>query len=342
MHKMKAFVRFKKVQLEDQEWFTAWHEPDHRIIRLIAPFFQDRFQGMNWIIMTEDGCAQWNGSQLTFSQGVTKSQLPSDDQEELWKAYYSSIFNPARIKIKAMKKELPVRYWKNLPESELIDELIDAAPARLEEFYLTQKPLPAAHALIANMSDLASAIKTCKSCGICEQVTAPVMGEGPVNARIMLVGEQPGDEEDLSGRPFVGPAGKLLNQALNEAAIKRGEIYVTNAVKGFKWLPKERRRWHRAANGSEISACRPWLKTELDLVKPEILVCMGRSAAQSILGKVIKLEDIRGKFFKTSYCDNTIILPHPSAILRTENEDDKQQAYLRFVSELKLISAKCA
>lgn len=338
VHKMKAFVRFKEIKQENKVVYMAWHRPDHRIVRLAAPFFKDRFNGMNWVIMTEDETMSWDQTELTFSEGIPAHKaLMEDSSEDLWLTYYRSIFNPARIKIGAMKKELPVRHWKTLPETELITSLINEAPNRLKEFYDSQRPTITQNRQL-DFSEISAGLNSCKACGICEKATAPVMGEGPLNARIMFIGEQPGNEEDLNGQPFIGPAGQLLNKALNRRGFKRDEIYVTNAVKGFKWIFQNNMRWHRTANASEISACKPWLKQELGLIKPEIVVCLGRSAAQSILGKMIKMEDVRGKFFASAVCEKTIILPHPSSILRIQDENERALAFERFVNELQLIA----
>ncbi len=338
IHKMKAFVRFKEVQQEEKTIYMAWHRPDHRIVRLAAPFFKDRFNGMNWVIMTEDETMSWDQEEITFSPGVPEHEAPkADSTDDLWKTYYSSIFNPARIKIKAMKKELPVRHWKTLPESELIDSLIDEAPERLKKFYESQRPAAAIERQLS-YEEIKDGIKFCRSCEICSKATGPVMGEGNQQARIMFIGEQPGNEEDLNGKPFIGPAGQLLERAFKLRGFKREEMYITNAVKGFKWIEQMNSRWHRSANASEISACKPWLKQELGLVKPEIVVCLGRSAAQSILGKMIKMEEVRGRFFKSHICDQTIILPHPSSILRIQDAGEREMAFNRFVEELKLIA----
>ncbi len=338
LHKMKAFVRFKEVQQDGKILYVAWHRPDHRISRLAAPFFKDRFNGMNWIIMTEDETINWDQKSLTFSEGVSSHNAPSiDSAEDLWKTYYSSIFNPARIKIGAMKKEMPVRHWKTLPESELITSLIDEAPERLKVFYDSQRP-NATQEKQLTYPEIKEALKSCRSCDICQKATGPVMGEGPLNARIMFIGEQPGNEEDQIGTPFIGPAGQLLEKALLKRGFNRNEIYITNAVKGFKWIYQSSMRLHRSANASEISACKPWLKQELNLIKPQIVVCLGRSAAQSILGKMVKMEEVRGKFFSSSVCDKTIILPHPSSILRIQNPNEREIAFNRFVEELGLIA----
>lgn len=338
LHKMKAFVRFKELkQDENESLFMAWHRPDHRITRLAAPFFKDRFNGMKWVIMTEDETILWDKKEIHFLEGVEAYELPQDEKEDLWKTYYSSIFNPARIKVSAMKKELPVRHWKTLPETELITSLLDEAPARLKEFYDSQTA-PAQIQEFTSFEELNKAILKCKSCGICEKSSGPVFGEGPLDAEVMILGEQPGNEEDLAGKNFIGPAGQILNEALNQVGLKREEFFVTNVVKSFKWVQTYDMRQHRTADAKEISACRPWVQNEIKLVKPKILVCLGRSAAQSVLGKMIKLEDMRGKFFSTPFCENTIILPHPASILR--DKESKDEAFGRFIQEFELVKNK--
>lgn len=338
IHKMKAFVRFKEIKQGDKIIYMAWHRPDHRIVRLAAPFFKDRFNGMNWVIMTEDESMSWDQSEIHFSAGIPQHEaLMEDSSEDLWKTYYAAIFNPSRIKISTMKKELPVRHWKTLPETELIDSLIDEAPERLKVFYESQRPQIIEQRQLS-YPEIKEGLKSCRACSICEKASGPVMGEGPMNARIMFIGEQPGNEEDLQGRPFIGPAGQLLEKAFKRRGFNRDDVYVTNAVKGFKWIYQSSMRWHRSANASEISACKPWLKQELTLLKPEIVVCLGRSAAQSLLGKMIKMEEVRGKFFRSSVCDKTIILPHPSSILRIQDETLQSEAFEKFVNELYLIA----
>lgn len=329
MHKMKAFVRFREVRIGEELHYYSWHRPDHRIIHLIAPFFRDRFNGMNWTIMTEDGCATWDKKELTFSPGVERSALPPDGAEDLWRTYYSSVFNPARIKESAMKKEMPVRYWKTLPESELITGLMQEAPNRLEEFYDSQRA-SAPTERFASLSELNSALSRCGACEICPKATAPVPGEGPGNARVMIVGEQPGNEEDKAGRPFQGPSGELLDEVLKRSGFRREDIYVTNAVKGFKHVIINSFRQHRTAQAREISSCRPWVKEELRLIQPELIICLGRTAAQSLLGKMIKMEDVRGKVM-TSPLGKMVILPHPASILRSQ--EDQNQLRHRYIDD---------
>jgi probable DNA metabolism protein len=341
IHKMHAFVRFR--ELDDR--FIAWHRPDHFILRMAAPFFVERFNGMNWSILTEHECAHWDQKNLTFSEGVPRSHLPTEDaSEDLWKAYYRSIFNPARIKWNAMTKELPVRHWKTLPETAAISDLLRTSPERLQKFYREQNPsaekwLPKPTGAKLTLEDLKQALPSCAACGICERATGPVMGAGPIDAEIAFIGEQPGEEEDLAGTPFIGPAGQLLNQALSEIGIARESQYVTNAVKAYKWTEKENYgRIHRGSSPQEIAACNPWLKKELEIVKPKKIVCLGRSAAQAILGKSVMMRDVRGQVFQTAYSAHTLVVPHPAFILRIADPVQKQNEYARFVEELRRIS----
>lgn len=338
LHKVKAFVRFKEIKKDDESIYMAWHRPDHRVLKFSAPFFTDRFNGMNWVIFTEDESMSWIDNELKFGPGITQQEAQAfDHTEELWKTYYGSIFNPARIKVKAMKKELPVRHWATLPEATIIDDLLREAPKRLEEFYESQRTsaVTLINEGIRTLSELKVAIPHCKACSICPKATAPVFGEGPLDAQIAFVGEQPGNEEDLAGSPFVGPAGKLFMDALDQADIKRSDVYLTNAVKGFKWKEQNGIRKHVSPSSSEISACRAWVKSELEIIKPRILVCLGASAAQSVFGKLMKVHESQGKVFKTSYSDYTIILPHPSAILRTLDAEEKNNLHNQFISAMK-------
>ena len=341
LHKMKAFVRFKEIKKNDESLYMAWHRPDHRILKFSAPFFTDRFNGMNWVIFTEDESMSWINNELTFGPGISQKEAEAfDETEELWKTYYASIFNPARLKIKMMKKELPVRHWKTLPEAQLVDGLIKEAPNMVQEFYETQRTSAIASIPknASSLSELKTALPTCSACAICSKATAPVMGEGPMNAEIVFVGEQPGNEEDIAGSPFVGPAGRLFMEALKKAEINRSDVYLTNAVKGFKWKESNGMRKHVNPSASEISACRPWVKKELEMIRPRVLVCLGASAAQSIFGKMMKVHESHGKVFQTSASDYTIILPHLSAILRMPDLIEKEKMLNQFetsIAELK-------
>jgi uracil-DNA glycosylase family protein len=182
----------------------------------------------------------------------------------------------------------------------------------------------------------------CKACDLYKRGTQTVFGEGPKKATIMLVGEQPGDAEDVAGHPFVGPAGKLLDRALVEAGIDRQLVYVTNVVKHFKWEPRGKRRIHAKPNAGEISACRPWLETEIALVKPRALVCLGATAAQALLGKSVKVSKQRGELVESSLAPLVTATVHPSSILRAPDDEARHQQMKAFVADLKKIAAALA
>jgi uracil-DNA glycosylase len=179
----------------------------------------------------------------------------------------------------------------------------------------------------------------CKACELYKRGTQTVFGEGPPRSVIMLVGEQPGDAEDLAGHPFVGPAGRLLDRALEEAGIDRRRVYVTNVVKHFKWEPRGKRRIHAKPNAGEIGACRPWLETEIALVKPRVLVCLGATAAQALLGKAFKVSKQRGTIVASSLAPIVTATIHPSSILRAPDEEGRREEMRRFVEDLKKVAA---
>ena len=344
VHKMKAFVRFRRVS-EGPESFVAWHRPDHRIVRLAAPFFARRFKGMNWSIFTPDESAAWDQTELRYGPGVPANEVSSaDGLEELWKAYYASIFNPARVKVAMMKREMPTRHWPTLPEAELIPELLRQAPARVDQMIETQEGFgeTAAHYLPAERSlpSLAAAATRCAACDLCHTATQVAFGEGPATAKMFLIGEQPGDQEDIEGKPFAGPAGKLLDECLEVAGIDRSSIYVTNVVKHFKFTERGKRRLHKKPNSREIFACRPWLEAELAAVKPAVIVCLGATPAQALLGRDFRTTQSRGKLLQSDWCKQTLATWHPAAILRMPDEVRRHQMRQELVDDLKLAAGK--
>jgi DNA polymerase len=191
----------------------------------------------------------------------------------------------------------------------------------------------------ATLRDLHEAAKQCRACDLWKNATQTVFGEGSTKADIMLIGEQPGDQEDRSGHPFVGPAGKLLDQALADAGIDRSEVYVTNVVKHFRWTPAERgkRRIHKKPRASEIQACRPWLDAELEIVKPKIVVCLGASAAQALLGNEFRVSRERGKAIKSTLAALIVATVHPSSILRAPEDASREEQRKQFVNDLKAV-----
>jgi DNA polymerase len=186
---------------------------------------------------------------------------------------------------------------------------------------------------------LRAAAAGCKACDLWKQGTQTVFGEGPQTARVLMVGEQPGDKEDLAGRPFVGPAGAILDKALAEAGIERQDVYVTNIVKHFKWEPRGKRRIHKKPNALEISACRPWLEAEIKSVKPRIIVLLGATAAQGMLGSKFRVTQHRGEWLTSALAPNVMATVHPSSILRTPDEVARHEEMLKFIADLKKVAA---
>ncbi len=346
-HKMRAFVRFREVAEPEGTRYVAWFEPDHYIVEANAPFFERRFATMTWSILTPYRSAHWNGTELCFTAGASRAEVPDDDKlEAYWRAYFSSIFNPARLKVGAMTSEMPRKYWRNLPEAAAIPELIRGAAARVAD--MVERPVispekPArvpAEPIAADPSDspLAAARKEaagCRACPLWEPATQTVFGEGPDDARLMFVGEQAGDQEDLAGRPFIGPAGQMFNKALAEAGIDRGSAYVTNAVKHFKFELRGRRRIHAKPDTGDINACRFWLDLERREVKPAITVLLGATAARAVLGKAITISRERGRPIVLDGNSQALVTVHPSYLLRLPDEESKQREYAAFVEDLR-------
>ena len=352
VHKMKAFVRFRATA---DDRYVAWFEPEHHIVLHTAGFFRRRFTGMRWSILTPDRCAHWEGEgEVWFSDGVARSDAPAGDRfEEAWRRYYRSIFNPARLKLDAMRGEMPQKYWKNLPEAREIPDLVRDAErrvagmvdARKDEDRLQCGPRPASpDALLArehsaqpvdSLGALKLAALGCRRCPLWEPATQTVFGEGPENARLMLVGEQPGDQEDLAGRPFVGPAGQVLDRALVAAGLDRRGIYLTNAVKHFRFKPMGKRRLHDRPREGDIWACSPWLDAEIERVNPELIVCLGATAAAARLGHQGPLEAVRGRVIERDGRRHLVTV-HPSYLLRLRDASAAEAAWDRFVGELAL------
>src|SRR5919106_1386338 len=195
---------------------------------------------------------------------------------------------------------------------------------------------PATPPATSSWSALREAARECTACHLYKRATQTVFGEGPKNAPIMLVGEQPGDYEDVAGKPFVGPAGKIMDRALDDAGIDRSQVYVTNAVKHFKWEPRGKRRIHQKPNSREIAACRPWLEAELRIVKPNLVVAMGATAAQAIFGPGFRVTRERGKVLSSKLAPRVLATVHPSSLLRQPDEESREREYKRFVADLRV------
>ena len=331
-HKMHAFVRFRQVEDEGgAEHYVAWFEPDHHIVRANAGFFRRRFANMKWSILTPRGTLHWDGDTMREGPPARREDAPSGDPvEELWRKYYASIFNPARLKVGAMLSEMPMKYWKNLPEASLIPELIAGAQTREAQMVdagaskftgeFEEKP--------GTLEAIDKAIHACRKCPIGTLENTAVMGEGPQDAALMIVGEQPGDQEDMAGRPFVGPAGQLLDQHLEKAGIRRSAAYVTNAVKHFKYVQRGKRRIHQSPGAKEIDTCRWWNEAERAIVQPKLVLAMGASAARGMLGKTVSISRARGEPIAMEDGSELWITAHPSYLLRLDGAAREEQARL--------------
>ncbi len=266
-----------------------------------------------------------------FHQSQRSQQLPShplapvDTHESLWRTYYRSICNVSRINPATMQREMPQRYWRNMPETSEIPSLVrdglEIFSQRHSEIDDTalQTPISIQRAL-ADLPSFDSGPAACRRCDLWQRATQAVLGQGPPNASLFLVGEQPGDEEDLRGQPFVGPAGKLLDEALRDAGLSRPDLYITNAVKHFKWEPRGKRRLHKRPSTSEVAACSGWLEQEITSVQPRVIVALGATALRAVAGFTDSVETARGLILRHSSGARIVCTYHPSAVLRAEPE----------------------
>lgn len=355
MHKMRAFVRFRPVtDPHGRTVHVAWFEPAHRIVAANAPWFARRFANMAWAILTPDASAAWDGAQLTLGPGAdARDAPPADAGEALWLTYYQSIFNPARLKLKSMQQHMPRKYWHNLPEARLIAPLAAAAQERTGMMIDQPPSSPNRKAApvpvradtlgvpIASLADLKAATDRCRQCPIGEHATQSVAGEGPIKAPLMFVGEQPGDQEDLRGRPFVGPAGQLFDRALAAVGLDRGQVLVTNAVRHFKFELRGKRRIHKTPTQREAAACLHWLEQEIALVEPGALVALGATAARSLLGRPVAVTAERGRWLTRPDGREVLVTLHPSALLRMP-PDVQEAAFDAFVADLRLAASAAA
>jgi len=351
IHKMHAFVRFRLVKAEGPETYVAWFEPPHRVIALGVDFFVRRMANLRFSILSPDLCAHWDGASLAFAPGMEKAPASPDELEGLWRTYFASIFNPARLNPKMMTQHMPRAYWRNLPEAELIPDLVQRAQARTTQMVEATPQQPSRRAMRmaarasrdepvdtgvapATLEDVAAGVQVCRRCDLWRDATQGVPGEGPRRAALMLVGEQPGDQEDLAGHPFVGPAGQLLDRALAEAGVPRQAAYVTNAVKHFKHELRGKRRLHAKPNAGEVQACRWWLDNERRLVRPKVIVALGATAASAVFHRPVSVTKERGPATELGGGARGFITVHPSFLLRLPDPEAKAREYAAFVRDL--------
>jgi probable DNA metabolism protein len=338
-HKTKAFVRFRRL---DDDRFVAWHGAEHRVLRLLGEFFAERFSDMTWAIFTPHESAAFDGRTLAYGEGMAEHQreargVPSlDALDETWRAYYAAIFNPARVNPRAMRTEMPVKHWRTLPEARLIPGLVASAVARTAAMADVASPRPdaaLAASAAASWPAWSEALAGCAACPLHETATVAVPGTG-AGGGILVLGEQPGDEEDRLGVPFVGPAGQLLDEALREAGLDRSEIYLTNAVKHFRFEPRGDRRLHQRPTLEHVRACRPWLVRELELTRPRIVVALGVTAARAMLGQTVRMDEVRGRLVACDLVPAVLPTWHPAAVLRAATPADGARMRTELVQAL--------
>jgi DNA polymerase len=342
LHKMHAFLRFRLVPDGEDERYIAWFEPDHFILEATAGFFVDRFRSLHWSILTPIGSLHWNGSELRHAPPGRREDAPATDAFEAgWADYYASTFNPARVNRAAMLKEMPKKYWRNMPETNLIPDLVRNAGSRVETLMSKTPAAPrkknpdkavaarndAGPKTLAQLNTIISTSEPFVHGG-----TRAVLGEGPLHPALAFVGEQPGDQEDLQGKPFVGPAGQILDRALEAAGIDRKDCYVTNAVKHFKYEQRGKRRLHQKPTAGEVRHYRWWLEKEMDFVQPRLIVALGATAVLALAGEALPITRFRGPAEFDGHAG--FITVHPSYLLRIPEADQKRQAYDAFVADM--------
>ena len=316
---MQLQLRFREFGREQKARFIACFKSEHHIVAAAAPFFANRYADMPWSILTPDACAHWDGYAVTITPGIPEMPDPSR-LEETWLRYCADIFNPAQLR--TALGQAAADHSRNLPPAPAIDSQESSMPRKAVSR--------------DSLTNLRAEAADCRACPLWKDATQTVFGEGPSRAPLMLVGEQPGDKEDLAGKPFVGPAGNMLDRALEEAGIDRKKVYVTNAVKHFKFWPHGKIRLHQKPSTPEIKACRQWYERELAAVQPSLVVAMGATAAQCVFGKITPINKNRGRLITLDHTIQALVTVHPSYLLRLPDEDAKAREYRRFVDDLRL------
>jgi DNA polymerase len=321
-HRMRTNMRFLAVPEDGGTRFLGWFDPAHFVLPANARLMVKRFPDLTLSIVTPDGAAHWDGSSLLFGSGLRHAE---DDEalQAWWERHRDMLLEQATDDV-------------SVPEAESLDEA-PRPPDRpaLGPVVLHTPPDPA---LLRSAKDASS----CRRCPLYEPATQTVFGEGPADAPVMFVGEQPGDQEDTIGRPFVGPAGQIMDRAMEEAGIDRRTVYVTNAVKHFKFTPRGKRRIHQTPEVPEIQACGFWLDVERAHVRPRLVVAMGGSAARAVLRRTVTIGRERGRPIRMPDGQTVFVTVHPSFLLRVPDAAAKAREYAAFVQDLKAIRALMA
>ncbi|MEC5399095.1 UdgX family uracil-DNA binding protein [Uliginosibacterium sp. H1] len=348
IHHLHAYVRFReRGEALDGPRFVAWFEPAHDVLQDAAPHFLHRMGKLSWLIATPRGSVACDGDALHFGPAMPRPADDEDAGEKLWLTYYRNTFNPARVNVEVMRGHMPVRFWKNLPEAPLIPAMSVAAQTgarRAGQSRDVEEKVGSGAGRRVNISagraqpvrPDAHLLDACRRCDLWRTATRGVPGTGPDNARILIVGEQPGDQEDLQGQPFVGPAGEVLDHAMQLAGLSREAVFLTNAVKHFKWELRGKRRLHKTPGQREIMACHHWLEQELATHPAKVIVALGATALKAVLQiREVALGEVLGQALEHA---GRHVVPtyHPSYVLRLREASEKTAAGERIVAALRL------
>jgi probable DNA metabolism protein len=328
---MRAFTDFKPVAGADgQEVQVAWFEPAHRVTEAAARFFAQRFARRRFALLTPDVCAHWDASVLSFTPGADPADAPRGaGLEDFWRNLAQGAPIPQPIarpeSASAEPARLPMAHQTHTSSS--VRLVRDAQRASRDASY--------DGLAVTTLEEVHVGLQMCRRCDLYRDATQGVSGEGPARARLMLVGEQPGDQEDLAGRPFVGPAGQMLDKALAEAGVPRDQAFVTNAVKHFKHELRGKKRVHQTPTTGEVAACRWWLDSERRIVRPQVIVAMGASAALAVFGRPLAIGKARQQAMPLPDQAKGVVTYHPDYLLRLPDHDARTRAYVRFVGDLR-------
>ncbi len=319
-HRMRAQLRYLPVHERGGIRYVAWYRPAHFVLEADAQLLARRFHGLAVSILTPDGSAHWDQDGLRLGPEVDPASVPDDaGLSAYWLSYGAEVMAAAQR-------------GSSIPEAELLgDEPWPPDRPALGPVVMQAGTDPGIETAWHEAAD-------CRRCHLWEPATQTVFGEGPAGARVMLIGEQPGDQEDVIGRPFVGPAGLMLDRAMEEAGIDRRGTYVTNAVKHFKFTPRGKRRLHQTPEAPEIQACRFWLDVERVRLAPSLVVLLGVTAARAVLGRAVTIGRERGRPIRLSDTETAFVTVHPSFLLRVPDEDARHREYQAFVRDLRKVA----
>ena len=329
-HQMKAFLSFHPVSDAHGDALAAWFAPAHRVTEAVAPFFLRRYADSRFSILTPDVCVHWDRRALTATPGADPADAPREDGlAEYWRAYCTRNRTPGRLipTPVAPAEGGPAEMVRTTPPEPDRRTVRAAVRASRDAPFDGQAP--------TSLAEVAAGTQHCRRCDLWRHATQGVAGEGPARARLLFVGEQPGDQEDLAGKPFVGPAGQVFDKALAAAGVPRAETYVTNAVKHFKHELRGKRRIHKTPDAGEVAACRWWLDAERRLIRPRVIVTLGGTAGLAVFGKTMPVGKFRQQALQLSDQAQGVVTYHPSYLLRLPDAEAKRKAFEMFVDDLK-------